>query len=249
MGTPSRGPKGKAHGPTRESKRSPVTMEVRLSGNNVAVVTNGYHAATDGPCERLRSLAGVAGAGDRCWWARAVFTVQPMLWPTVSWRWRRSHSDAWLLLTLHPWSVWREWGWPPPLVCWRPSAAEEPTEREQIQGPGDVYVLFGPWLRDLSQEDFHVLMLDTRHRVVREAMVTRGTLYVSLISPREMFRLAGLENDAVVIPVHNYLSGDPSPSPDDRAVTSRIVEAERTLGIPVLDHVIVGDGRYTSLAE
>ena len=140
-------------------------------------------------------------------------------------------------------------GWPPPLVCWRPSAAEEPTEREQIQGPGDVYVLFGPWLRDLSQEDFHVLMLDTRHRVVREAMVTRGTLYVSLISPREMFRLAGLENDAVVIPVHNYLSGDPSPSPDDRAVTSRIVEAERTLGIPVLDHVIVGDGRYTSLAE
>ena len=131
----------------------------------------------------------------------------------------------------------------------RRSAAEGPAERERIQGPRDVYFLLGPRLRDLPQEEFHALLLDTRHHVVREALVTRGTLDASLISPREVFRLAVVEGAAAVILAHNHPSGDPSPSPDDWAVTRQISEAGRMLGIPVLDHVILGDGRFTSLAE
>ena len=79
--------------------------------------------------------------------------------------------------------------------------------------------------------------------------MTRGTLNASLISPREVFRLAVVEGAAAVILAHNHPSGDPAPSPDDRAVTRQIAEAERALGIPVLDHVIVGDGRFASLTE
>ena len=78
--------------------------------------------------------------------------------------------------------------------------------------------------------------------------MTRGTLDASLISPREVFRLAVIEGAAAVILVHNHPSGDPAPSPDDWAVTKQMAEAGRTLGIPVLDHVILGDGRFTSLA-
>ena len=131
----------------------------------------------------------------------------------------------------------------------RRAASESPAERDRIRGPGDVYQRYGPRLRDLPQEEFHALLLDTRHRVVREVCVTRGTLDASLISPREVFRLAVVEGAAAVILAHNHPSGDPAPSPDDRAVTRQIAEAGRALGIPVLDHVIVGDGRFASLAE
>jgi DNA repair protein RadC len=131
----------------------------------------------------------------------------------------------------------------------RRAAAEEPTDRPRIQGPGDVYQRLGPRLRDLPQEEFHALLLDTRHRVLREALLTRGTLDASLVAPREVFRLAVVEGAAAVILVHNHPSGDPTPSPDDRAVTRQIADAGRALGIPVLDHVILGDGRFVSLAE
>jgi DNA repair protein RadC len=131
----------------------------------------------------------------------------------------------------------------------RRAAVEEATERPRIQGPADVHLRMGPRLRDLTQEEFHALLLDTRHRVLREVLVTRGTLDASLVSPREVFRPAVLEGAAAVILVHNHPSGDPTPSADDRAVTRQIAEAGRALGIPILDHVILGDGRFVSLAE
>ena len=131
----------------------------------------------------------------------------------------------------------------------RRTAVEEPAQRQWIRGPEDVFLRLGPRLRDLPQEEFHALLLDTRHRVLREALVTQGTLDASLISPREVFRLAIAEGAAAVIIAHNHPSGDPTPSPDDRAVTRQIAEAGRALGIPVLDHVIVGDGRFASLAN
>ena len=131
----------------------------------------------------------------------------------------------------------------------RRAAVEEPAERPRIQGPGDVWLRMGPRLRDLAQEEFHALLLDTRHRVLREALVTRGTLDASLVTPREVLRLALIEGAAAVILVHNHPSGDPTPSPDDRAVTRQIAEAGRAIGIPILDHVILGDGRFASLAE
>lgn len=131
-------------------------------------------------------------------------------------------------------------------------AAAEVSERDGepvIRGPADVHRRVGPRLRDLRQEEFHVLLLDTRHRVRREVLVTRGTLDCSLIHPREVFRLAVLEGAAGVILVHNHPSGDPTPSPEDRAVTRQLADAGRAVGIPVLDHVVIGDGRWASLAE
>jgi DNA repair protein RadC len=131
----------------------------------------------------------------------------------------------------------------------RRAAVESPSERDRIRGPADVHRLLGPRLRDLAQEEFHALLLDSRHCVLREALITRGTLDASLVSPREVFRLAVVEGAAALILAHNHPSGDPAPSPDDRAVTRQLAEAGRALGIPVLDHVILGDGRFASLAE
>lgn len=130
----------------------------------------------------------------------------------------------------------------------RRAAAEERDPGVPVRGPADVFRRMGPRLRDLPQEEFHALLLNTRHRVVREVLVTRGILDASLIHPREVFRPAVAEGAAGVILVHNHPSGDPTPSPEDRAVTRQLGAAGRALGIPVLDHVVVGWGRYVSLS-
>jgi DNA repair protein RadC len=129
-------------------------------------------------------------------------------------------------------------------------AATRPLERGQpLRGPSDVYALFDVRLRHLPQEEFHVLLLDARHRVLRTSLVTRGTADTSLVHAREVFRDAVREGASGVILVHNHPSGDPRPSPEDRSVTHQLSRAGSVVGIPVLDHVIVGDGRYVSLAE
>ena len=128
-------------------------------------------------------------------------------------------------------------------------AATSADDEEPIRGPADVFRRMGSRLRDLPQEEFHALLLNTRHRVLREVAVTRGILDASLIHPREVFRVAVIEGAAGIILVHNHPSGDPTPSPEDRAVTRQLREAGRALGIPVLDHVVVGDGCWRSLAE
>lgn len=127
-------------------------------------------------------------------------------------------------------------------------AAAEQSDEAPIRGPADVFRRMGPRLCDVAQEEFHALLLNTRHRVIREVLVTRGILDASLIHPREVFRIAVGEGAAGVILVHNHPSGDPAPSPEDRAVTRQLADAGRALGIPVVDHVVVGRGGYTSLA-
>jgi DNA repair protein RadC len=128
-------------------------------------------------------------------------------------------------------------------------AREGPLERTRIRGPRDVYDLCAPSMRDLSQEEFRVLLVNTQHAVVREIVVTRGTLDASIVHPREVFRAAITESAAAMILVHNHPSGDPVPSAEDRDVTRQLAEAGRLIGIPVLDHVVVGDGRYVSFVE
>lgn len=129
-------------------------------------------------------------------------------------------------------------------------AASEPSDPNgRIRGPGDVYARMGPLLRDLQQEEFHALLLNTQHRVIRDVLVTRGILDASLIHPREVFRAAIVESAAGIILVHNHPSGDPTPSREDRAVTRELGAAGRAIGIPVLDHVVVGEDRYVSLGE
>jgi DNA repair protein RadC len=126
-------------------------------------------------------------------------------------------------------------------------AGEELPERPRIRGPEDVYDLVGPRMRDLPHEEFHALLLNTQHRVLRDVMVTRGILDASLIHPREVFRPAILERAAAVVLVHNHPSGDPMPSAEDRTVTRQMTEAGRTIGIPVLDHLIVADRGWQSV--
>jgi DNA repair protein RadC len=131
----------------------------------------------------------------------------------------------------------------------RRMAAETGRERARVLGPADVYERCAPDLRDRVQEEFHVLLLTTQHAVTRDVLVTRGTLDTSLIHPREVFRHAILESAASLILVHNHPSGDPTPSPQDHRVTGQMVLAGQLLGIPVLDHVVIGDGCYVSFRE
>lgn len=102
---------------------------------------------------------------------------------------------------------------------------------------------------DLSVECFLVLLLDAKHRPVREVRVSTGILNGSLVHPREVFAPAVAERAAAVILVHNHPSGDPSPSREDRDITRRIRRAGEILGIPVVDHVIIGDCAFYSFRE
>ena len=116
-----------------------------------------------------------------------------------------------------------------------------------LQGPDDVARLLGPRMRHLKQEEFHVLLMDRRNRLLRDLMVTRGLLDASLVHPREVFRAAVGEGAASVILVHNHPSGDPTPSAEDRHVTATLRAAGEALGIPVLDHVILAERGHRSL--
>lgn len=131
----------------------------------------------------------------------------------------------------------------------RRMAREGATERPRIRGPRDVYDICAPALVDAKQEEFRVLLLNTQHAVLRELVVTRGTLDSSVVHPREVFRSAIIESAAAVILVHNHPSGDPAPSREDREVTDQLASAGQLVGIPVLDHVVIGDGRYVSFVE
>lgn len=119
----------------------------------------------------------------------------------------------------------------------------------KIRAPEDVVRIVGPRLRDLAVEEFHLLALDTQSQVTRDVLITRGLLNSSLVHPREVFRAAIAEAAAGIILVHNHPSGDPTPSPDDRAITRQLVAAGELLDLPVYDHVIVAGDRFVSFAS
>ncbi len=120
---------------------------------------------------------------------------------------------------------------------------------DAVLGPEDVFRHFHARLRDAPHERFLVLLLDGRHRVLREVVTSQGTLTASLVHPREVFRPALREAAAALILVHNHPSGDPAPSREDREVTVRLALAGEILGVPVLDHVIVAERGWASLRE
>ncbi|RXA21728.1 JAB domain-containing protein [Methanosarcina sp. MSH10X1] len=124
---------------------------------------------------------------------------------------------------------------------------EEP--KRKICSPKDVYVLMYPKMREQKKEKFITLCLDTKNQVLKEEVVSIGSLNASIVHPREVFKSALLESSASVIMVHNHPSGDPSPSREDIMVTEKMVEGGKLLGIDVLDHIIIGDGRYVSLKD
>lgn len=120
---------------------------------------------------------------------------------------------------------------------------------DRIRGPSDVYRHFFERLRDRSHECFIALLLDGRHRVRGETLVSQGTLTSSLVHPREVFRRAVRESAAALVLVHNHPSGDPEPSGEDHEVTGRLARAGELLGIRVIDHVIVAERGYYSFGE
>jgi DNA repair protein RadC len=113
----------------------------------------------------------------------------------------------------------------------------------------DIFERYRYRLAGVPVERFHTLLLDVKHRAIRDVGVSVGILDGSLIHPREVFAEAVRERAASVILVHNHPSGDPSPSPEDCEVTRRLRTAGGILGIPVLDHVIIGDRTFYSFRE
>ena len=122
-------------------------------------------------------------------------------------------------------------------------------ERVRLEGATAVYHHMRFRLRDLDQEEFHLLILNTQRELVREVFLTRGTLDQTLVHPREVFRHALNEQAANVVLVHNHPSGEPAPSLQDIRLTRKLVKAGDLLCIPVQDHVIIGEGKYYSFRE
>ncbi|HID21576.1 MAG TPA: hypothetical protein EYP14_04160, partial [Planctomycetaceae bacterium] len=108
---------------------------------------------------------------------------------------------------------------------------------------------FARLAENAAQEEFHVLCLNTKHEVLSSHRISVGSLDASLVHPREVFRPAVKEAAAAILLVHNHPSGDPTPSRQDLAITERLEEAGRTLGIDVLDHIIVARRGHLSLRE
>jgi DNA repair protein RadC len=135
------------------------------------------------------------------------------------------------------------------LALGRRSLAVPLSTGTRISSSGDLYKHFHPLLRDVKHELFKVVLLDAKNTVIKEATVSEGSLTLSIVHPREVFAMAVRESAAAVIFLHNHPSGDPAPSSEDRQLTHRLVEAGRLLGIRVLDHVIIGDGRYVSFSD
>lgn len=126
---------------------------------------------------------------------------------------------------------------------------ESPEERPQVRSPADAANLVMSEMSFLEQEHLRVMLLDTKNRVLDTTEVYVGSLNTSLIRVGELFRAAIRSNCAGLIVLHNHPSGDPTPSPEDVAVTRQIVEAGKLLDIEVLDHLIIGRQRFVSLKE
>lgn len=128
-------------------------------------------------------------------------------------------------------------------------AESEGGTRPAIRSPKDAADLLMPKLRFETKEHFMGIFLNTKNEVLKINTITIGSLDASLITPRELFREAISMSSASVIIAHNHPSGDPSPSREDIDVSKRLVQAGQMIGIEVLDHVIIGDGRWVSLKE
>lgn len=122
-------------------------------------------------------------------------------------------------------------------------------ERVQIRSARDAAELLVPEFGSRPVEQFGVILLDAKHRVLRTTLLSVGTLDASIVHPRDVFREAASGGAAAIVVFHNHPSGDPTPSGDDVALTKRLVIAGELMGITVLDHVIVAENAFASLQE
>ena len=125
----------------------------------------------------------------------------------------------------------------------------DPGARPAFHSAASAAAWLIPRMAHLRKERFIALLLDGRNRLIRLVRISEGSLTASVVHPREAFLPAVRASAASVIFAHNHPSGDPSPSAEDRAVTTQLRDAGRILGIAVLDHLVIGAGRFRSLAE
>ncbi len=122
-------------------------------------------------------------------------------------------------------------------------------ERAKVGSPADAASLVMPTMRDLQVEHLRLILLDTRNNVLGTPTVYVGSINSVSLRHGDIFRHALERNAAAMIVVHNHPSGDPNPSPEDVNVTRQLVAAGKLLDVDVLDHLVIGDGRYVSLKE
>jgi len=139
--------------------------------------------------------------------------------------------------------------WEAVLELARRALAVQRRRPEPFRSASDVFERYRFLLSDSPVEVFVAVLLDVKHRPLREERVSTGILDGSLIHPREVFSAAVRERAAAVLLLHNHPSGDPAPSEQDREVTRRLRSAGGILGIPVVDHVILGDAAFFSFRE
>jgi DNA repair protein RadC len=126
---------------------------------------------------------------------------------------------------------------------------ESPEDKPAIHSPADAAAMVQYDMSALQQEELRVMLLDTRNRVQFIETVYRGSVNSSQVRIAEIFKAAIRRNAANLIVIHNHPSGDPTPSPDDVAITRAILQAGELLDVKLLDHIIVGSGRFVSMKE
>ena len=118
-----------------------------------------------------------------------------------------------------------------------------------FRGSGDIYAHFRERLAGEQRERFYAVLLDNKHRKIKEIAVSEGSLTAAIVHPRDVFLPVVRESAAAVIFVHKHPSGDPTPSREDLEITRRLREVGDVMGVRVLDHVVIGRGRYVSFVD
>ena len=131
----------------------------------------------------------------------------------------------------------------------RRMASAPPAQRVRLGDPDSAASLFMEEMRHLQQEKMRVAMINTKGELMAREDVSLGGIYSASASPREIFTNAVRKGAFGVVLAHNHPSGDPSPSAADISVTRQIADAGKLLGIQLMDHIIIGDGRFVSLKE
>lgn len=125
-------------------------------------------------------------------------------------------------------------------------ACAQPQETERFTSPERVYDVFGPQLMGAEEERVYVVYLNTKLAKIGESLISRGGLNQAIAEPREIFKEAVRRNAFSIILIHNHPSGDPFPSEEDKRLTLAIKEFGKSFGIPLTDHIIIGEGRFYS---
>ena len=128
-------------------------------------------------------------------------------------------------------------------------ACASAVESEHITSPGDGAQYLMGRLRNETHEKFLVMLLNTKNRVIKTEQIAEGSLTSAVVHPREVYAPAVVSHAACILVAHNHPSGDPWPSQEDRNLTQALEDAGNILGIPLLDHLVIGDGCYYSFKE